>query len=197
MGLGGINIGMTALQAQRQGLDTAGQNIANANTEGYSRQRVRLSALGAPTRPAYFSQFISSGSGVRVDGIDRASDRFLQVRTLQEHALDSSLQQTKSILNRVELAFDEPSDEGLQNQLADFWSAWDDVANNPADLATRTQLLQKAQSQADHERQERCEGEPPDPHRHGQRDESDGAGCCDRSHGGTSLDVELRAHSGH
>ena len=146
MGMGGINIGMTALQAQRQGLDTTGQNIANANTEGYSRQRVRLSALGSPTRPAFFSQFVSAGSGVKVDAIDRASDRFLQVRSLQEHALDSSLQQTKSILNRVELAFDEPSDEGLQNQLADFWSAWDDVANTPDDLATRTQLLEKART---------------------------------------------------
>ena len=86
MGMGGINIGMTALQAQRQGLDTTGQNIANANTEGYSRQRVRLTALGAPTRPAFFSQFVSSGSGVQVDGIDRASDRFLQIRSLTEHA---------------------------------------------------------------------------------------------------------------
>ena len=146
MGMGGINIGLTALQAQRQGLDTAGQNIANANTEGYSRQRVRMSTMGAPTIPAFFARFDPTGAGVKVDDIERATDRFLQVRSLQEHASESSLQQTTSILGRVELAFNEPSDTGLQAQLSDFWSAWDDVANNPADLATRTQLLQKAQT---------------------------------------------------
>src|SRR3954469_6725250 len=143
MSFGSINIGLSALMAQRQGLDTAGQNVANANTEGYSRQEVRLASVGAPTSPAYFSRFTSAGSGVRVQDAARANDRFLQIRALQEHASDASLQQTKSILGRVELAFAEPSDNGLQAQMADFWSAWDDVANNPADLATRTQLLQK------------------------------------------------------
>src|SRR2546423_10483871 len=114
MGLGGINIGLTALQAQRQGLDTAGQNIANANTDGYSRQRVRMSSVGAPTTPAFFSRFDGSGAGVKVDDVERASDRFLQVRTLQEHASQASLEQTTSILGRVELAFAEPGDNGLQ-----------------------------------------------------------------------------------
>src|SRR5688572_25062687 len=111
--MGAINIGLSALLASRQGLDTAGQNIANANTEGYSRQRVRLAANGAPVVPAFHSRFTSAGAGVRVQDTERATDRFLQVRALHEHASDARLQQTQSILGRVELAFDEPSDNGL------------------------------------------------------------------------------------
>jgi flagellar hook-associated protein 1 FlgK len=146
MGMGGLSIGVTALQAQRQGLETAGQNIANANTEGYSRQRVRLESVGAPAVPAFHSKFTGTGSGVQVADIERASDRFLQIRTLQEHGTQASLEQTQSIVGRVEASFAEPSDNGLQEQMADFWSGFDDVANNPADLATRTALLQKAQT---------------------------------------------------
>ncbi len=42
----GLNLALTALYAQRRGLDTTGQNIANVNTEGYSRQRAEFRAIG-------------------------------------------------------------------------------------------------------------------------------------------------------
>ena len=143
---GAINIALTALQAQRQALDTAGQNIANANTEGYSRQRVDMASMGAPASPAFYSRYTGAGTGVKIEDISRATDHFLEVRAIQEHATDASLNQTKAILGRIELAFNEPSDNGLQAQLSDFWSAWDDVANQPDDLAARTQLIEKAQT---------------------------------------------------
>ena len=146
MGFGGINVALSALYAQRQALETTGHNIANANTEGYTRQRVSLAANAGPITPAMFETYSGAGAGVRVDSIERLNDHFLQLRSLQEHAADSGLQQTKTILTRAELAFAEPGDNGIQAQLADFWSAWDDVANTPDDLATRTQLLEKAQT---------------------------------------------------
>lgn len=141
-----LSIGLSALLAQRAALDTAGQNIANANTDGYTRQRVNLAATGGTTIPSFFSRYTGVGTGVAVAGVDRITDRFLQLRSLQEHAHDSSLQQTKLIMGQVELAFNEPSDTGIQAQLADFWSAWDDVANNPSDTSARAALLEKAQT---------------------------------------------------
>jgi flagellar hook-associated protein 1 FlgK len=141
-----MSIGLSALLAQRAALDTAGQNIANANTDGYARQRVNLSSTGGSTIPSFFSRYTGVGTGVAVTGVDRITDRFLQLRSLQEHANDSGLQQTKVIMSQVELAFNEPSDTGIQSQLADFWSAWDDVANNPNDLSARSALLEKAET---------------------------------------------------
>src|SRR5689334_15756023 len=146
MASGSMSIGLSALLAQRAALDTAGQNIANANTDGYARQRVGLAATGGSTIPSFFSRYTGVGTGVEITGVERVTDRFLQLRSLQEHATDSSLQQTKVIMGQVELAFNEPSDTGIQSQLADFWSAWDDVANNPSDLSARTALLEKAET---------------------------------------------------
>jgi flagellar hook-associated protein 1 FlgK len=142
----GINTALTALQAFRQQLDTAGHNIANANTEGYSRQRVDLSSVGGPIMPAWYSQWRGGGGGVQIDGINRMSDAFLQMRSLQEHATQSSLDMTNQVLSRAELTLAEPGDNGLQAQMSDFFSAWDDVANRPDDLPTRTALLEKAQT---------------------------------------------------
>jgi flagellar hook-associated protein 1 FlgK len=146
MGFSSLSIATTALQAQQRALEVAGQNVANANTEGYTRQRVQMSAVGSTTVPAYWSRYVGAGSGVQIDGIERMNDQFLRLRSLQEHATSASLNQTKDILGRVELAFSEPSDNGIQEQLAGFWSAWDDVANNPDDLAARSALLEKTQT---------------------------------------------------
>src|SRR3954453_6873343 len=146
MGLGSINVAVTALQAQREALDTIGHNIANANTAGYTRQQVQMTALSGPTTPAMYAKWTGGGAGVQVSAISRITDQFLNQRALQEHAANANIQQTGQILNRAQLAFAEPSDNGLQEQLASFWSSWDDVANNPDDLATRNQLLEKAKT---------------------------------------------------
>src|SRR5438552_4467752 len=110
MGFGGINIALSALYAQRQAMDTTGHNIANANTEGYTRQRVSLASVGGPVTPAMFETWSGGGAGVRVDAIERLNDRFLQLRSLQEHSADAGLQMTKTVLSRAELAFAEPGD---------------------------------------------------------------------------------------
>ena len=143
---GAINTAVTALNAYRQALDTAGHNIANANTPGYTRQRVDLASVGGSTVPAFFAKSSAAGAGVNVVGVERMTDRFMTLRSLQEHSAQASLDQTKTILSRAELALSEPGDQGLQAQMSDVWAAWDDVANNPDDVPTRTALLEKAQT---------------------------------------------------
>src|SRR5438477_10491893 len=113
MGFGSINIAVSALNAQREALDTAGHNIANANTAGYTRQRVEMAAMSGPVTPAMYAKWTGGGAGVDVTSISRMADQFLNQRVLQEHAANSNLQQTSSILNRAQLAFAEPTDNGL------------------------------------------------------------------------------------
>ena len=140
----GLNIGLSSLLAQRRGLELTGHNVANSNTEGYTRQRVRLAADGGPITPAMHSRYTGAGNGVTVADTQRLRDAFLEGRAVLERGNDGSLRSQQTAFARVEGVFGEPSDSGVQSQLADFWSGWDDVANNPTDPAARSQLLQRA-----------------------------------------------------
>jgi flagellar hook-associated protein 1 FlgK len=144
----GLNIGLSSLYAQRRGLEVTGHNIANANTEGYSRQRVRLEADSGPITPAYHSRWNGAGNGVVVADVQRLRDVFLESRAVHERGSEAGLRGRALVLGRVEAILSEPGDLGLQSQLSEFWSGWDDIANQPTDLAGRSQLLQRAQTLA-------------------------------------------------
>jgi hypothetical protein len=104
----GLNIGLSSLYAQRAGLQLSGHNVANANTEGYSRQRVGLAADGGPLTPAMHSVWKGAGNGVTVTGFDRMRDVFLESRALQERGAQSQLATGSLVLSRVESIFAEP-----------------------------------------------------------------------------------------
>lgn len=139
-----LTTALSALYAQRRGLDVTGHNIANANTDGFTRQRVDMVANAGPISPAVFSKWTGVGQGVDVTGVTRLRDAFLDLRSHQEHSTQGQLATTQTLLGRIELGFAEPSEIGLAAQLAEFWSGWDDVANNPTDLAARNALLERA-----------------------------------------------------
>jgi flagellar hook-associated protein 1 FlgK len=142
----GLNIGLTSLYAQRRGLELTGHNVANVNTEGYSRQRLQLQADGGPLLGAVHSVWNGAGNGVEVADVQRLRDVFLESQALQARGTDAGLRGNQVILSRVETILAEPGDAGIQSQLSDFWSGWDDVANKPDDLAARSQLLERAQT---------------------------------------------------
>lgn len=140
----GLSVALSGLYAQRRGLDVTGQNIANANTDGYTRQRVTLESVGAPAVPAMWSTWTGAGGGVQVSGIDRLSDAFLETRVRDGHATLKDLTAGRDVLAQIEQLFPEPGTQGLQAHLSDLWAAFGDVANQPADLSARSQLLQRA-----------------------------------------------------
>jgi flagellar hook-associated protein FlgK len=142
--MAGLQTALSALYAQRRGLEVTGENVANANTEGYSRQAVNLQEIGGPSVPAFFSRYNGGGTGVQVTDITRFNDQFLQIRAALEHGASGQLSQVSNALNNLETIFGEPGDNGIQAQMAAVWSGYDDVANTPGDSAARTQLLQRA-----------------------------------------------------
>lgn len=140
---GGINVALSALMAQRRGLEVTGNNVANANTEGYSRRRVDLASVGGPITGTFFSRPNTTGNGVKVAGITRFRDAFLEVSGAIERGTSGQLSKVKGVLGHLESLFDEPSDQSVAKTLNDFWSGWDDVANNPNGAASRDQLLNR------------------------------------------------------
>src|SRR4051812_20742001 len=115
----GLQVGLSALNAARRQMEVAAQNVSNANTDGYSRQRVEIATVGNPTVAAVHARSDGAGSGVAVVGTFRTIDEFLQARSLTEHSTNAQLGRTKTLLGRMELAFKEPGDTGIQAQLAD------------------------------------------------------------------------------
>jgi flagellar hook-associated protein 1 FlgK len=142
----GLRIALSSLYAQRKALQVTGQNIANVNTEGYSRQRVEMVANAGPSTPAIEPRYFGPGMGVLTDDTTRLRDQFLEVRGYQEHAVEAGLKESQSVLSRIELAFDEPSDDGLSTLINSFLAAFDDVANAPSDLAARAQLVEQGKT---------------------------------------------------
>lgn len=146
-GFSSLNLGVSALSAAQRALDVTGQNLSNANTDGYSRQRVQQSANSGPVVPAMYAKGVPGGDGVTINGIDRVRDGFLELRAQQEHSTSSSLDATQQTYSAVESTFGEPSPTGLSSQLASFWSSWDGLANDPgAGTPPRGLLLENARA---------------------------------------------------
>src|SRR4051812_38834785 len=139
---GGINTALTSLYAQRRGLDVTGQNIANASTEGYTRQRVKLQAQ-AGGNPGIYTTTTGLGAGVNVASVERGRSLYLEERGRTEHANSSYLANQTTAYSAIEDVFAEPSDTALQARMHDMWDAWNDVANNWQDPSTRTALIQR------------------------------------------------------
>lgn len=145
---GGIYSANDALTAARYGLEVTGQNIANANTPGYTRQAAQQVAVGAAVGvPTLHSGTVVSG-GVRATGASRLGDMVLDTRTRAEHARSAQVDTSAARLSDIENIFHEPSDTGLAEQLNDFWNAWGDVANDPGAQVPRQMLIASAQTTA-------------------------------------------------
>ena len=117
----GIGTALSSLIAQRQALDVGGQNIANSNTVGYTRQRADTTSVASSSMPWMFSTRLTAGNGTRVTGIQRMGDVFLDAR-VRSATSSSSFQTTHaSTLAQIETSFSEPTDLGVASSLQQFW----------------------------------------------------------------------------
>ena len=138
MSIGSIlNMAREGMRAQQQAVNTASQNIANAETVGYSRQRIELRASLPTVYP-----FGSIGTGVEIAGITRARDTLLDVAFRTDSAAASGAQTRSQALEQVQSVFGEPSDTGLSASLDAFWSAWSDLAGDPTNTSAKAVVVQ-------------------------------------------------------
>jgi len=129
---------LSALTSYQRALSTTSHNIANANTEGYSRQRVDMS-----TRVANQSGSGSIGSGVQIASLRRVFDSFV-VDQVRSNTAGLAREETFSSLStRVESVVSDPT-TGINSALSRFFNAVQDVATDPSSLAARRVLLGEA-----------------------------------------------------
>lgn len=146
---GSLNTAASGLYAAQRGIAVTGQNVANANTDGYSRQRVDLQSVGASVIPAIWSKSNAIGDGVNSDTVTRIQDQFLQAQAQQAHATSQQLTAQDSAYTQIQQTFGEPSTTGIQSQLSTMWGAWQDLANAPGSQASGSALLQSTQAVVD------------------------------------------------
>jgi flagellar hook-associated protein 1 len=140
---GGLSIALSSLQTQQRALEIAANNVANANTAGYTRQTADMTTLGSAT-PAIFSTSTGDGSGVTVSSVTRFRDAFMEIQAGLQHGTLASLDQTNATMDQLQNVFAEPSANGIAAQLSNLWASFDSVANNPGDPGTRSVLIQTA-----------------------------------------------------
>lgn len=134
----GLELGKRALSTHQLWLNTIGHNIANANTPGYTRQRVHTT-----TTMPYESNVGPIGTGVQATDIYQVRDLFLNQQYRQESRSLGQWTAMEKTLSQVEALFGEPNDNALSDLMDQFWSAWSDLANNPESLAARSALKEQ------------------------------------------------------
>ncbi len=141
MGLNSImEIGRSGISAFTTAQEVTGENIANVNTPGYSRQRVLLE-----TSPVLQYSGYSLGTGVKVSAVERYYDGLLQ-NQLTDAQTAQGYDTTKStVLQQIEPTFNEVSQDGLGAAITNFFSAWQDLTLNPAGSAERQAVLSRSQ----------------------------------------------------
>jgi flagellar hook-associated protein 1 FlgK len=140
----GLSTALSSLNAQRIAMEVTGQNIANANTVGYTRQRAELASVGAGQTASLFSEGSKIGNGVKVTDVSRLGDIFLDARVRATTSSAAFLAARADVYTRLESAVSEPSDTGIASALSEMWSAWQDVAKAPQTLATKQVLLEQS-----------------------------------------------------
>ncbi|QXG75062.1 flagellar hook-associated protein FlgK [Modestobacter sp. L9-4] len=138
----GLNRATTALWAQQRGLDVTGQNIANINTVGYSRQRAELQSVNGNVVPAIYSVSNQVGQGVDADTVIRIRDAFLESRAQAETATTAQMTVRDDTLATVEQAFREPGTTGISAKLTSVYTSWSELASSPKEDGARAAVLQ-------------------------------------------------------
>ena len=139
------SIGLSGLNAAQKAFDIIGNNIANAATDGYHRQRIELT-------PAYLSQVgsVLLGGGVDVAGITRMIDNLLEEEILRQQSLSGQVSQELATLRTVENAFGELSgNSGLSTAIEEFFNALQDLSAHPTEAIWQNQAITAAETLAD------------------------------------------------
>ena len=140
-----LGIGYSGLNTAQVGINTTGQNVANAETDGYSRKRViQSAATPLKTAPG------NVGNGVEVQNIERVFDNFVFRRYVGTYSDKESSDFMKKTLDELSTYFPEVVDVGIKADLKEYYNLWQRFADNPNNDSVKIALAQQTQTLTDH-----------------------------------------------
>jgi flagellar hook-associated protein 1 FlgK len=140
---GSLSIAVRSLLAQEGAINTTANNISNVNTLGYSRQIPILTEA-----PPLDTGQMSIGNGVNFEGVQSVRDNILELRIDQETQQQNQLQSYVNSMNQVQSLFNDTEGGGLGDVINQFFSSFQQLADNPTDVPTRQAVLSAAQNLA-------------------------------------------------
>jgi flagellar hook-associated protein 1 FlgK len=130
-------IGLSGINAAQEAISVIGNNIANAATEGYHRQRVELVPASASS-----SNLAQSGGGVDVGNVTRMIDRLLELEILRQQSSLGQVSQELSTLSTIEDTLGELSaGNALSTTIDDFFTALRDLSAHPSEVVWQNQAV--------------------------------------------------------
>ena len=132
-----FNIARTALGTQTYSLGVASQNIANVNTEGYTRQSPVLETMQSVSIGG-----LVMGQGVNTAEITRITDSFIESQLMQQKSKMSFSDEMSNYMQVIEGMFDADAETSISTMLSEFWNLWQDISNNPSGISERTALYE-------------------------------------------------------
>jgi len=139
----GLELSRRALASQQAALNITGHNIANANTQGYTRQIGNLTAT-TPYTISVAGGNLSLGSGVSLDTVTRARDTYVDRQFRGETSKQQYWAGREDSLQKIEGILNEPSDNSLHTDMDNFWNAWSDLSKNPENMGARSVVRERA-----------------------------------------------------
>ena len=139
---GSMSIALSGLAVSQQELETSSNNVANANTPGYSRE----TAVTEPGAPVVYGP-LSIGTGVVLDKIESLRDPILEIQLNQETQQQSSLSTQQEQLQQIQTQF-ASSTSGIGADISNFFNSIQQLSPDPTNLALRQSVLTAAGNMA-------------------------------------------------
>lgn len=134
-----LSIGSTGLTVAKKSLETTGHNLANVNTEGYSRQRTVIQ-----TNSPIGTGGLIQGTGAKVKRIERVHDQFIEKRLKSNISEHNYFSNRSEQLMQVENIFNEIDNDGLNKVLNRFYNSFRELANQPENETMRSVVRDNA-----------------------------------------------------
>ena len=147
----GIELGKRSIMANTDAITTAGHNISNANTEGYSRQRVQIREFDPLYKPDLTRAERPGmiGQGVDVQSVNRIRDELLDKRIVGQQNVESYWQTRSDYYTMLEQIYNEPYDVSIRSNMDKYWEAWQELSVNPESQAARQAIVTRAETLTD------------------------------------------------
>ena len=143
----GLNIGTTGLYAAKTGLNITAHNVANIETEGYSRQVIKQSA-GTPISTN--NRFGMMGSGVSVNEITQMRSQYYDEKFRSNNSLHGMYESRSYFMNEVQSYLNEIELKGFTTTFDSMYDSLQELAKDPANLTVRTQVTNYAMSMCEY-----------------------------------------------
>ncbi|WP_039655937.1 flagellar hook-associated protein FlgK [Clostridium tyrobutyricum] len=136
-----FNTAKSGLFSQQTAINVTSHNIANANTDGYSRQRANMVTTTPYTMPSMDGAAGAGqlGTGVTVESIQRIRDSFLDYQFRTQNSISGQYSAQDKILSQVENVLNEPTDTSISSLMSGFFTSWQSLSTSSQNASTVAQ----------------------------------------------------------